>query len=53
MVIGNACGTGFRVEPIGKGITERVNTTAWPSARLDHGDVMTSLGQLVRRRQPG
>ena len=53
MVIGNACGTGFRVEPVGKGIAERVNTAARPRACFKNGDVVPSLGELERRRQTG
>ena len=53
MVVWNACGAGFRVKPVGKGITERMNAAARARACLKNRDVVTSLGELVRRRQTG
>jgi hypothetical protein len=43
-VIGNPCGTGFRVEPVGKGITERVNS----AARARASRTVTSCPTCVR-----
>ena len=53
MVTWNAGGASFRVQSVGKGIAERVDTTTRPRACLENGDVVTCLCQLVRSRETG
>ena len=50
MVIWNAGCTSLRIEPLGKGVAQRVDTTTRPGACFKHGDVVTCLCELVPSR---
>ena len=53
MVIGNSRSPGFGVEPLGKGISECMDTATRPGACFKHRDVMTCLCEFVCSRQAG